>query len=61
VNELPENYKNYLIHFFRHMFTLEGTPIRLEFRQGENPYQHRKNVLTTRQQKKRRRLLAHKR
>jgi GTP-binding protein len=59
VDEVPENYKQYLINFFRNTFSLEGTPIRLEFRQGKNPYQHHKNVLTTRQQKKRRRLLEH--
>ncbi len=59
VKALPNDYKRYLIKYFRTKFKLEGTPIQLEFRQGENPYEGRKNVLTPRQQKKRKRLIQH--
>lgn len=56
---LPEAYQRYLINFFRDKLNLMGTPIRLELRQGENPFQGRKNTLTPRQQRKRKRLLHH--
>ncbi len=59
VNALPASYQRYLINSFREAFALEGTPIRLEFKQGENPYQGRKNVLTPRQRQKRQRLIQH--
>jgi GTP-binding protein len=59
VNALPSAYKRYLINTFREEFSLEGTPIRLEFKQGENPYQGRKNTLTPHQLKKRQRLMQH--
>ena len=59
VNALPNAYKRYLINYFREAFSLEGTPIRIEFKQGENPYQGRKNTLTPRQRKKRQRLIQH--
>ncbi len=59
VKSLPSAYKRYLINVLRTTFKLEGTPIQLEFRQGENPYEGRKNVLTPHQQKKRKRLIQH--
>jgi len=56
---LPEAYRRYLINFFRDKLNLMGTPVRLEFKQTENPFQGRKNPLTARQQRKRKRLLHH--
>jgi GTP-binding protein len=44
---------------FRQAFDLKGTPIRIEFRTGENPYQGRRNRLTKRQIQKRQRLKKH--
>jgi GTPase len=41
---------------FRKALDLRGTPIRIEFRSGENPYEGRKNKLTKRQIQKRQRL-----
>ncbi|WP_028294484.1 ribosome biogenesis GTPase Der [Oceanobacter kriegii] len=38
VNDLPEDYKRYLANTFRRVLDIKGTPIRVEFRQGENPY-----------------------
>ncbi len=52
-------YCRYLENFFRKRFRLEGTPIRIEFRESENPYAGRRNEPTGRQLKKRRRLLEH--
>ncbi|OQW94521.1 MAG: ribosome biogenesis GTPase Der [Beggiatoa sp. IS2] len=59
VNEIPTVYERYLINTFRKKFALVGTPIRFEFKQGENPYEGRKNTLTLHQLKKRQRLLRH--
>ncbi len=38
---LPASYKRYLENTFRRVFELRGTPIRMEFRSGENPYSGR--------------------
>lgn len=35
---LPAPYKRYLENQFRRAFKLQGTPIRMEFRSGDNPY-----------------------
>ena len=56
---IADGYRRYLENFFRKRFSLEGTPIRIEFRESENPYAGRRNVLTDRQVKKRRRLTRH--
>ena len=54
---VAEAYRRYLENFFRKRFRLEGTPVRIEFRESENPFAGRKNELTERQAKKRRRLV----
>jgi GTP-binding protein len=54
---IAENYKRYLENFFRKRFKLEGTPIHIVFKESENPFAGRKNVLTDRQEKKRKRLV----
>jgi len=36
--ELPTAYKRYLMNYFRNALTLTGTPVRLVFKTGENPY-----------------------
>ncbi len=59
LDTLPDSYKRYLENFLRRHYRLVGTPIRLEFRGGDNPYAGRKNQLTERQKAKRRRLLRH--
>lgn len=56
---VPENYKRYLMSTFRKAFKLVGTPIRLNFVTSDNPYKHKKNVLTYRQMKKRERNKTH--
>ncbi|SPJ35371.1 ribosome biogenesis GTPase Der [Kushneria phyllosphaerae] len=37
-NALPEAYKRFLINTFRKVLKVKGTPIRFEFRSGDNPY-----------------------
>lgn len=59
VETLPVSYKRYLENFFRAELDLIGTPIKLFFLNGDNPYSGRKNQLTKRQQNKRRRLMRH--
>jgi len=50
-------YRRYLENFFRQRYKLEGTPVRIEFREGENPFAGKKNVLTEGQQRKRQRMI----
>ncbi len=38
LNAVPETYRRYLETTFRDVFELEGTPLRIEFRTGRNPY-----------------------
>jgi GTP-binding protein len=56
-DRLPEAYRRYLINRFRKAFKLKGTPVRLAFKTGENPYKGRRNKLTPRQERKRKRLM----
>ncbi|MGF1545840.1 MAG: ribosome biogenesis GTPase Der [Thiotrichales bacterium] len=56
---LPEAYRRYLNNSFRSALKLVGTPLRLEFKTGENPFAGRRNPLTPTQQRKRARLLKH--
>jgi GTP-binding protein len=53
---LPDAYKRYLTSRFRQALGLDGTPIRLEFRTGSNPFEGKRNPLTPRQAQKRARL-----
>ncbi|WP_295405319.1 ribosome biogenesis GTPase Der [uncultured Thiocystis sp.] len=53
---VPETYRRYLINRFRKELKLLGTPLRLEFKTGNNPFQGRRNQLTPRQVKQRQRL-----
>ena len=50
-------YRRYLENFFRQRFKLEGTPVRIDFRDGDNPYAGKKNVLTEGQMRKRQRMI----
>ncbi len=56
---VPASYQRYLMNRFRKAFRLWGTPVRIEFRTGDNPFKGRRNKLTPRQQQKRRRLMKH--
>jgi GTP-binding protein len=56
---LSATYQRYLENFFRKRFKLVGTPIRFVFKEGDNPYKDKKNVLSERQVAKKRRLIRH--
>lgn len=53
---VPDSYRRYLANRFIQHFKLKGTPLFIDFRDSENPYKERRNVLTERQLQKRRRL-----
>jgi GTPase len=57
---LPDHYKKYLENAFRQALRLRGTPVRIELRTGENPFGGRRNKLTPRQAKNRKRMLRFK-
>jgi len=42
LDRVPDSYKRYLEGFFRDKFALPGTPLRIEFRTGRNPYAGKK-------------------
>lgn len=56
---LPGSYRRYLSNQFRKALGLEGTPVRLDFRTGENPFAGKRNTLTPRQEHKRKRMIKH--
>lgn len=51
VNQMPETYRRYLANAFRKAFRLEGTPVRIECREGANPYLAKTPSKTGRYQK----------
>lgn len=55
IARIPGSYKRYLENYFRKALRLTGTPVHLLFRQPSNPYAGRRNTLTPRQQRTRRR------
>jgi GTP-binding protein len=57
VQHVPDAYRRYLSNLFRKNFRLEGTPVRIEFRSDENPFKGKRNPLTPRQQRSRKRLM----
>ncbi|MEM9254570.1 MAG: ribosome biogenesis GTPase Der [Pseudomonadota bacterium] len=57
--KVPNSYQRYLEKVFRRELKLEGTPVRIEFRTGDNPYSEKRNKLTQRQAQRKRRLMAH--
>ncbi len=59
VDDLPDSYKRYLMNYFRKSLKVMGTPIQIEFREGSNPFQGKKNKLTQSQLRKRKRLMKH--
>lgn len=59
VEDLPDSYKRYLMNYFRRSLKIMGSPIRIQFKEGSNPFEGRKNSLTASQQRKRRRLMKH--
>jgi GTP-binding protein len=58
---IPAQYRRYLENAFREILRLEGTPLKVEFRSAENPFAGRRNVLSPRQAKRRKRVIRHSR
>ena len=56
---MKESYRKYLEKTFRKALNLAGTPLKIELVSGKNPYEGKKNKLTDRQTKKRKRLIKH--
>jgi GTP-binding protein len=56
-DKLPAVYKRYLSNYFREVFRLKGAPLMLDFKTGDNPFKGKKNLLTPRQVKKKKRLM----
>ena len=59
VEKVPRSYTRFLENTYRRVLKLVGTPIRIEYKGGENPYEGKKNTLTDRQVNKKRRLMSH--
>ena len=56
-DKLRKSYQRFLANQLRKHFGFWGTPIRLEFRNSSNPYAEKKNKLSTRQRRKRKRII----
>lgn len=56
-DKLPDAYRRYLINRFRKKFRLHGTPVRLSFKTSDNPFKGKRNTLTPRQERRRKRLM----
>lgn len=56
---VPKAYKRYLSNTYLKVLKLRGTPLRLDFKTGENPYKDRRNKLTPRQEHSRKRMMKH--
>ncbi|WP_076012315.1 ribosome biogenesis GTPase Der [Alteromonas abrolhosensis] len=59
VDDLPSSYKRFLMNYFRKALEIMGTPIKIEFREGNNPFEGKKTNLTLAQQRKRRRMMSY--
>ena len=57
--QVPRAYQRYLMNTFRAAMQLTGTPVRIEFKTGANPFKGRRNLLTPRQVKRKSRLMRH--
>ncbi len=58
-HRLPDTYRRYLENTFRKALKLRGTPLRLELKTTENPFAGKRNTLTPRQVRQRRRVMKH--
>ena len=58
-SKIPGNLKRYLRNFFYEHLDLKGVELSLIFKKATNPYKNKKNELNTRQLKKKKRLLKH--
>jgi GTP-binding protein len=59
VESLPNSYRQYLVHAYQKKLKLVGTPVKIELRKSDNPFEGRKNTLTPLQKRKKMRMLRH--
>lgn len=59
VDSLPEAYRKFLAKTFQEKLKLTGTPVQIEVKNSSNPYREKKNVLTERQVRKKKRMRQH--
>jgi GTP-binding protein len=57
MDQVPDSYVRYLEKTFRKLLKMEGTPIRIELRNDENPYTKAEADLDVRQVARKRRIL----
>ena len=57
LQSVPSAYDRYLKNFFGEALGLKNTPIRIEYRSGDNPFKDKKNTLSDRQINRKRRLM----
>ena len=55
--DVPESYRRYLENIYRRLLNITGSPVKIEFKSGENPFAGRRNKLTERQIQRKRRLM----
>ncbi|SDI60932.1 GTP-binding protein [Ferrimonas sediminum] len=59
VKDLPDSYKRYLMNYYRKSLKIMGSPIRIQFQEGANPFDGRRKKLSGDDLKKRKRVVAH--
>ena len=59
LSNLQNSYKRYLENYFRKELDL-STSVFVQFLDSENPYKNKKNILTERQKKRRKRIVKRK-
>ncbi len=57
LQSIPKSYERFLKNFFIKALKISNTPIRLEYKSGDNPFKDKKNKLSARQIQKKRRLM----
>lgn len=58
VKDLPDSYKRYMMNYYRKALKTMGTPIRIEFKEGANPFEGKKSQLSLSQQRQRKRMMT---
>ncbi|MBY6106832.1 ribosome biogenesis GTPase Der [Ferrimonas balearica] len=59
VRDLPDAYKRYLMNYYRRSLNIVGTPIKVLFQEGANPFDGKRKKMTASEQRQRKRVLGH--
>ena len=57
VQNVPNSYERFLKNFFITALKLTNTPIKIQYKSGDNPFKDKKNILSARQIQKKKRLM----